>query len=138
MDEELKEPMSKKVSGKVRSLDGDFPIMDDDTEGSLTLNTPCLCPSPLSNVLVLVGSSSGKRSKSPGPDASDIESVDSDDGDAKQEVLKQIKFPEVEKDKSPASCVTPVCKCLAKQLDKVSDFVTKLEAIPSKNDIQTK
>ncbi len=65
-------------------------------------------------------------------------SDDSDDGEAQQEVLKQIKFPDVERDQQPATMVNPVCKCIAKQVDKIADSIQKLEKIENKSDIQQK
>ena len=63
---------------------------------------------------------------------------DSDDGEAQQEVLKRIKFLDVEREQQPANMVNPVCRCIAKQVDKIDDSISKLEKVEKKSEIQKK
>ena len=65
-------------------------------------------------------------------------SDDSDGGEAQNEILKQIKFPEVEREQSPASLVGAICRCLSKQADKVGESINKLEKIENKSVVQSK
>lgn len=79
-----------------------------------------------------------KESQTPQNQDSGTESESSDDGEAQQEVLKQIKFPDVERDQQPANMVNAVCRCIAKQVDKTDDSISKLEKIEKKSEIQKK
>ena len=150
VDEELNEPTKKKVSNKVRSLDGDFPILDDDDDdrddaptcksGILAILVDFLwfrchfCPF-LQGLIIqpTQGKSTDKIKKS-----SSSGSDESDDGEAQSEILKQIKFPEVEREQAPASLVGAICRCVSKQVDKVAESINKLEKTENKSEVQSK
>ncbi len=62
----------------------------------------------------------------------------SDSGEEQQKMLKEVKFPETEKEKHPHQCSQQISRCIAKRVEKLAEEITKLEAITNKTDLQSK
>lgn len=69
------------------------------------------------------------------PDDGD-EDVSSDEG--KSKILKDVKFPEVEKERNPLNSAVSVSKCIGKRVDKLTEEILKLQKIDPRNEIQQK
>lgn len=81
----------------------------------------CCCPG---------SASQGELGDDSEPDGSDVE--------AQQSVLKQVKFPEPEKDKPLYSLVPSISLCITKRLDKLNEDNKKLLAVEVKTDLHTR
>ena len=57
--------------------------------------------------------------------------------ETQQEVLKQVKFPEVEKDKPLYTILPSISRCITKRVEKLSEEEKKLKAIASPNQLIT-
>lgn len=66
----------------------------------------------------------------------DDDEVSSDEG--KSKMLKDVKFPEVEKEKNPLNSAISVSKCIGKRVDKLTEEILKLHKIDSRNEVQQK
>lgn len=62
----------------------------------------------------------------------------SDSGEEQQKILKDVKFPETEKEKHPHQCSQQVSRCIAKRVEKLTEEITKLEAVTNPNSLQSK
>lgn len=62
----------------------------------------------------------------------------SDSGEEQQKILKEVKFPETEKEKHPHQCSQQVSRCIGKRVEKLTEEITKLEAITNPNTLQSK
>lgn len=62
----------------------------------------------------------------------------SDDGEHTSAILKKLCFPEVEREPQPASVVSKVSAAIQKWTRRLKDGFAKLEALPTKDEVQSK
>lgn len=64
--------------------------------------------------------------------------ISSDNGEHTTEVLKKLNFPETEKEPQPTAVVSKVAVAIQKRVKKLSEGITKLEGLSSRDDVQAK